>query len=312
MPFTIFETPTRAISGSRDKDNKITIGRERNFTLDASDVSLTEFDAKAALAVERGVFEGASWPGDTAHVCSNVRITQVGPISYDANATYESLSFDEDNPSGDPDLDRPNIIWSSVSTEVETDVDANGTAITTATGEKYQGVTRLVTDAQVIIKKKYSSFSPYAFYAYENHVNNAVFLSFPAGVLLVKKISPEEIIEKERRYWEVSVEIMARLPLASDVTYEKAWWTRLRHEGYDCFFDYPLGTDPETYEKRKGRARDANGDPVSQPVPLDVDGYRLFKPGTDPPEVDDTQPPNFKYFEHYTPINFALMNLGVS
>ena len=313
MPFFILETPTRTSNGTRDNDNKVTYAATRRFTLDASDASLTQLDARAALAVTFGVFEGVGYPGNPTYICKSVNISQVGPISYDAEAGYETIPFNPDeNPDGEPELETPKIFYSSVQSELETDVDASGNPIQTATGELYQGMTRTVSDAQITIKRKYNSFSPYAFYAYENKVNADVFMSsFPAGVIRVMKIEPTPIIEATRSYWDVSIVLQARLPLAAGVTYERAWWTRVRHEGFYCFEEIPQGTDPETYKTKKVKARDANGELVSQPVPLSVTGHRLFKPETNPPEIDDTQPPNYLFFEHYPPINFSLMNLGV-
>jgi hypothetical protein len=299
MPFRILETHSRSVSGTRDNDNKITVGRERSFTLDASDASANELDARAALAIEQGVSEGASYPGSQFFVCKSVRVTQVGPISYEATASYETLPYDEEeNPGGDPDLDRPTIKYSSISSEVETDVDANGNPIATATGELYQGITRLVTDAAITITKKYSTFSPAAFYAYENKVNAGTFMGFPAGTVLVKKISPEEVRERERVYWNVSIELHVRQPLASDTPAAKAWWSRLRNEGFYCFED--LGSPPV---KTKVRATDKNGEHVVSPVPLDENGYRLSS---------DDDPPTFLYFEHYPTLDFSQMNLGVT
>lgn len=291
MPFRIIETPTRQISGTRSDDNKITQALQRSFTLDADDAGLDQVDAKNELR-SSGVFEGASYPGSQFYFCTAVSVNQTGPISYEATANYASIPYDEDeNPNADPTLERPEISYSSVTTQVETDADADGNPIATAAGELYTGVMMDVTDVVVIIKKRFAIFSPAAFGAFRNKVNDATFMGFPAGRLRVTDIVPQEVRQANSVFWDVTVQLTDRLPLTEDVTDEKAWWVRKRHEGY--------------YQKVSGnltRCLDAIGEPVTSPAPLSEAGV----------QISESETPNFRLFELYKPVDFAEMNLGVT
>jgi len=162
MSFRIIETPTRQVSGTRGDDSKITQTLQRSFTLDADDAVSDQVDAKNELRLN-GVFEGASYPGSQFYFCTTVSVSQSGPISYEATASYSSIPYDEnENPNADPTVERPEITYSSVTTQVETDVDADGSPIATAAGELYTGVMMDVTDVVIIIKKRYSLFTPVA------------------------------------------------------------------------------------------------------------------------------------------------------
>jgi len=291
MSFRIIETPTRQVSGTRGDDSKITQTLQRSFTLDADDAVSDQVDAKNELRLN-GVFEGASYPGSQFYFCTTVSVSQSGPISYEATASYSSIPYDEnENPNADPTVERPEITYSSVTTQVETDVDADGSPIATAAGELYTGVMMDVTDVVIIIKKRYSLFTPAAFGAFRNKVNDATFMGFPAGRLRVTDIVPQEVKQANSVYWDVTVQLTDRLPLTDDVTDEKAWWVRKRHEGY--------------YQKVSSsltRCLDANGEPVSSPAPLSEAGV----------QISESDTPNFKYFELYPPVDFAGMNLGVT
>ena len=291
MAFTIRETPTRGISGSRDSDNKITRQRVRSFTLDTDTQSDTEGDARSALVAQFGVFEGASYPGSIFFVCNSLSVDQVGPISYEAQASYATRPFTEsENPEGDPTLERPRIRYSSASVEVETDVDVDGDPVATATGELYQGVTTTVSDIQITIQKNFGVFSPAAFRLFQDTTNNAAFLGFPAGTCLVKSIDAQEVEQDGFVFWDVSVTILQRRPIAEDVTDAEAWYKRLRHEGYYCFSG-----------GNKDRCRDELGEPVTQPAQLAADGT----------QIADTATPDFRRFQVYRESNFNSMNLGV-
>jgi hypothetical protein len=294
MSFRIIETPTRTVSGSKGEDSKITQSLQRGFTLDTDDAGDNQVDAKNALRSFEGVFEGASYPGSQFFYCSNVAVNQVGPISYEATANYASIPYDEDeNPEGDPTLERPEISYSSVTTQVETDVDVDGDPIANAAGELYTGVMMDVTDAVIIIKKRYAFFSPAAFSVYRNKVNDNTFMGYPAGRLRVTNLIPQEVRQANKIFWEVTVELTDRQPLTDDVTDDKAWWIRKRNEGF-----YQLIAPAN----KRQRCLDENNEPVTAPAPLSAAGV----------QIDDDATPNFLYFEIYKPIDFSEMNLGVT
>jgi len=297
MAFRIYDPPARTVSGTKGDDSKITQALQRSFTLDTNDpANDTQVDAKLALR-SYGVWEGASYPGSQFYVCNNVTVNQVGPISFDATASYSSIPYDEDeNPDGNPTFERPEISYSSVTNQVETDVDADGNPIATVTGELYTGVMMDVTDAIIIIKKRYAIFSPASFSEYRNKVNDDTFMGFPAGRLRVTDIIPQEVKQASNVYWDVTVQLTDRRPLAAGVTDAQAWWVRKRHEG---FYTKALGASLTIDTKR---CRDFEGEPMSTPAPLSVLGFQIAEDAT----------PNFRLFELYPPVDFSGMNLGVT
>jgi len=293
MSFRIIETPSWTVQSNRDpKEGKITRSLTRQFTLDASDTNETQFTALQALRNEN-VFEGASYPGSIFYFCNSIQITQVSPISYDATANYESPPFKEDeNPNADPTLEPTKVSYASSTTEIETGYDADGDAIATVTGEMILGVTRRVSDTVITIKKNYAAFNRSAIDDFMDRVNDSTFLGYAAGRVLVSSITSDEVVQDGYTYWQVTVQLIARKPLAEGVTDEKTWWSRQRHEG--------------VYTKKVGggttRCVDANKEPITSPAPLDAAGY----------QQSEDEDPHFLYFEHYKPVSFSGMNLGVS
>jgi len=292
MAFTILETFTDSNSGSRDDENKVTITATRQFNL-ASDTTATSLSARSALAIGEGVIEGASHPEFPFYFCNGVSINRISPIYFEATATYQSVPYREDeNPGGDPTAERAKIRYGTSSEQLNIDstVDDPPVRIQTEADEPYQGITATFSNLTITLQKKYSIFRPYEFYEFIDTVNDSTFLGFTAGTLKINNIEAQQVTLNEREYWDVTVQILARKPLA-DTTNEQAWYLRLCHEGF-----YYINTGGDIV-----RARDEEQEPVTQPILLNDTGGKLTA-GSDP---------IFKYFKIYESTNFSDMNFGV-
>jgi len=292
MAFTILETFTDSNSGTRDDENKVTISATRQFNL-ASDTTATSLSARAALAIGEGVIEGAAHPEFPFYFCNGVSVNRISPIYFEATATYQSVPYNEnENPGGDPTVESTKIRYGTSSEQLSIDstVDVPSRRIQNAAKEPYLGIQATFSNLTITLQKKFSTFRPYEFYEYIDTVNDSTFMGFPAGTLKINSIEAQQVTLNERNYWDVTVQILARKPLA-DTTNDQAWYLRLAHEG---FYYLNSGGDPV-------RARDDEQEPVTQPVLLAADGTRLGA----------TADPVFKYFKIYESTNFASMNFGV-
>jgi len=293
MSFRIIEAPARSQTGARDQENKITRGRVRTFTLDAFSAGSDDEDARLYLKSERGVFEGATWPGDSRFFCDSIGVSQTGPISYEITANYKTIPYtEEDNPNAQPGIEPTKISISTINSQVEIDTDIEGDPLANSVGDAYQGLTKDVGDVVITLQKKYDVFRIEDFYQYINTVNDETFLGMEAGILRVTGITANQVIEAERRYWDVTVQLTARKPLAKDVEPELAWDLRIRCEGMNCIRD-----------SKYQACIDEIGEPVTVPAPLDK---------TTGEQLSPTDPVQFYRFQIYETSNFAGMNLGVT
>jgi len=180
-------------------------------------------------------------------------------------------SEQEDNPLFAP----PRIDWDDVETEEEVDEDWDGKPIQTVNGEPIEGVKTLIPDQTVTIKRNMLTFNPYVQARYRRSVNSDAFLAWPPGTAKLMKLSASNVITKQLAYWEVTAQIRFRYPYRT--TNERAWYKRVRHQGYYKKID--IGND-ETLIIRAMKA----GEPVNRPVLLDANGFEIVQ--TDGQEVE--------------------------
>lgn len=302
MAFTdIRETTKNSLSVSRDDKQRLSVSVSRTFDL-LSDAPTTDETIAATIALQNQgqtttgekVFTGSHHPLNYWYICESISVERVTPIVYTAKAEYKSPKFRDDE-STEPTLQAADVKYSTVTSEEAIDEDVNGDPIATATGELYQGVTKAVSDLQVTIGKNFSIFNPVTFYEFYNCVNSDTFLGFPAGTAKVMSIDASPVIESDFEYWKVTVQIQFRKPGPNTST-ARAWWVRLKHEGYYCF------TSAMT-DKPGVRCVDINRDPATSPQPLDDTG-RQINSNNPASEV-------WREFEIYETVAFSGMNLGV-
>jgi hypothetical protein len=234
--------------------------------------------------------------------CSGISVDRRGPLHFEVSADYTSPPY-KDNPGQGPGeqqgpLSQPTqVSYFTITSEEPIDEDINGSPITTACGEPISGIARPISDLGVRLAKNFATFDPATFYQFIDCVNSDTFIGFPPGTLRIANISSDEQFYTDENgnsvpYWSVNVEIHARKPYRT--TNEKAWWKRVRHEGYQVRTSTftPVGSLFAVV-----RAVDANKEPVSQPVQLDANGFKL---------ADQSQA-TWREFKVFSEVSFASM-----
>tara|TARA_R110002167_G_scaffold129176_1_gene311940 strand:- start:2896 stop:3819 length:924 start_codon:yes stop_codon:yes gene_type:complete len=231
-------------------------------------------------------------------VYPHIRVTkqdpsQISPILFHVQITYEGELGPDDN--NNPLDDPPDLSWGKTETDEALDEDFNGTAIVTANGEPIEGVTMKVSDLLLTIKRNYAFINLPVTYTYLHSVNSDIFAGFAPGLARLTQFSATEVYAEEYGgYWEVTAGIQFRYPF--NTTPERAWWARVRNEGY--------------YVRRREddaiiRAFDAgNKEPTTRPVLLDTEGYALEIP--EPPTAPEAV---WLEFQRYAELPYASLGL---
>jgi hypothetical protein len=169
------------------------------------------------------------------------------PYIYAASASVERVS---------PIMYLMTITWSDAESEQAIDEDWNGNPIVTVLNEAIEGVTMNIADQVVTIQRKFLAFSPSAVHAYRHSTNSDTFLGYPPGT---GRLIAYSATSQNGGIWDVSASIQFRYPYRT--TPAKAWYARVRHEGYYIKKD-----------NKKIRALDEAGEPMTRPVLLKQDG----------------------------------------
>lgn len=204
------------------------------------------------------------------------------------------------------------IDWDDVETELEIDEDFDGNPLVTANGEAINGVRRLFADQTVTIKKNMLAFNPYIQARYRHSVNSDIFLGWPPGTAKLMKLRANGVASPDvpgGGYYQVTAVIQFRYPYRT--TPERAWYSRVRHEGYykRVFKNFDENGVPIGFETIVVRATRA-GEPTAKPVLLSVGGFEI-KP-TDPPEENRAPPPIQAYWletKLYEPLPYNALGL---
>lgn len=199
---------------------------------------------------------GAQYPQLSEMYCVNRAFERQSPSYWIATLTYEGKT---DDPLNEP----PEVAWSDAESDEPIDQDWNGKPIVTVNGEPIDGVTMKIADNVLTVKRNYRAFSPWLTSQYRHSVNSDIFQGYAAGTGRLTKFSAKQIYYRGNlSYWEVTAAIRFRYPY--NTTPDKAWYARVRHEGF--------------YEKLPSgqivRAVDKLGEPVTKPVLLKQDGTR--------------------------------------
>lgn len=200
--------------------------------------------------------------------CRSVNTQRVSPILCRVTASYKGNSGTEEQ-EDNPLLQPADISFSTLTSEEAIDEDINGNPIATVNGEPLSGLTMPISDLACTITRNLAAFNPSSIYLYTNKTNSSSFLGFPSGTLRIADIQARSVFSDSFAYWVVSVTIHARKPLRT--TDDRAWWKRLRHEGF--YIDDGSGNII--------RAVDADGQPVTSPVPIILDGVNDGEEETD-------------------------------
>lgn len=277
---------------SIDQDGKITFTLTVQYEAVSDSASDTTVDAESSIFLPA---IGSQHPSNAFLTVRERNANRESPLYYLVDVLYSTEATDPEN--DDPIDTSAKLSFSTVQEEVGIDEDVNGDPLATVLGEPYQGLTRVISDLQVTIEKPFLVFDPASFYLFNDRVNSDTFLGFPPGTARVVDIGADQVKNANVPHWMIRVVVQFRKPYRT--TDERAWWKRVRHEGY-----YENGggggDDPRV------RATDANREPTSQPVLLDRNGYKInFTNGV--PDED----PYWLEFQVYEETSFSGMNLGV-
>lgn len=228
--------------------------------------------------------------------CRQVSSRRVSPILTEVTCTYKG-SAGEDEAANNPLLQPAEIRFGTITSEEAIDEDVNGNPISTFNGEPIMGVTKPFSDLSIQIKKNIAAFAPLSFYGYIDRVNSDTFLTMPAGTLRIASIAADPVYTEDFAYWTVTVGIQARKPIRSTV--DRAWWKRLRHEGY--YVIDPDNTDQLVHAAKEGQN-------VRSPVPIKYNPDDLSDADNGKEETD-TEVGHWIEFEIFEQVSFSSMGI---
>lgn len=196
---------------------------------------------------------GDPYPGKTWTVCRKADPQRVSPIMSIVIIGYEG----EPDPLSQP----PKVNWTNQTSTEPIDQDFDGKPITTVLGEPIEGVTMDLSDQVLTIQRMFTDFSPHALNAYLHSVNSDTFKSYAPGMARLTHYNCDEVYSAGGVLYDITAKIVFRYPY--NVSPEKAWYARVRHEGYYA----------KDKSGRPARATDGAGEPVVRPVQLKLNGY---------------------------------------
>jgi len=211
---------------------------------------------------------GSLLAGTSFVVCRSHTPTCVSPILWVVEVEHNGKvgpGGENDNPLNAP----PEITWSDAETDEAIDEDIDGNPIVTINLEPIDGLTMKLADNIVTIKRNFVTFNAFGTSTYRHSVNSDTFLGYPPGTARLTKYSAKNVAGTPVLpwgYWEVTATVQFRRGIRT--TDARAWWKRVRHEGF-----YVLNADSQIV-----RAVDANKQPTQKPVLLTSTGTRETNP----------------------------------
>ena len=201
---------------------------------------------------------GDQHPTGINSYCERVDPQRVSPIFWVVTVSYRGLV----------DEAAVEVEWTDSQTTEPIDRDINGRAIMTVNLEPVDGLSMDVADQVVVITRKFLSINTAGIAAYRRATNSDTFLGWPPGTARLIGFSAKNrfVYNGLQEEWNVTARIQFREPFAN-TTAAQAWHKRWRHEGL--------------YISSGGivrRATDAQGQEMTKPVLLKVDGTQETNP----------------------------------
>lgn len=196
---------------------------------------ITDYDATDldVYSIDELPNRGDPFPGTTFAFFERANVEKVSPIYYRVDLEYRG-EFGAPNPSNPAEnhpVFTPAVIsYSTEQSEEEIDEDFYGNPLINANGEIIEGVTRPFVDQVFTIRKNFFTFNTYAQALYTNATNSDTFLGWPPGTLRIADLTGDPVSQDPYTYYQVQAKIVGRRPYRTIPA--KAWWTRVRHEGY--------------------------------------------------------------------------------
>lgn len=218
---------SRQTSNYQSDGLRTTVVLQRAFT-----VTLSSDDAIENAYSATGLPQvGDSYPGTSAVIMESSSIERVGPVFAIIICSYRGETGPLGDLSGNPTDTGYSIRWGVSVEDAEIDEDFNGEPIANKNDEPIAGIREKIYDDVVYITRNFLGVNRYALRAYRRAVNSDVFLGWPPGTARLIDDSSEAIfVNGAIAYWRVSAAIQFREPYRT--TAAKAWWKRVRHEGF--------------------------------------------------------------------------------
>src|SRR5690606_29870621 len=201
------------------------------------------------------------YPGTFFVICRNLSPQRVSPIMAVVTASYSGEIGPGDETSSPVDNEAV-ITWRNATTDEAIDQDWNGKPIVTKNNEPIDGITERVADQIAVIERNFASINMYAIRAYLKSVNSDTFLGRPAGTCRLMEYQATNVItDGVSGFWKVAATFQFREPY--NTTDAKAWYKRVRHEGY--LVRDTAGDEPHIAWDEKTKT------PVTKPILLKED-----------------------------------------
>jgi hypothetical protein len=214
---------------------------------------------RLAIALGQSYQEKEQWDDQVLVLRREVRPHPDDPLLWLAFIEYSTTAAFEQN--ADPTLRPAEVQWGSQSIQLAAQKDRNGTLVANKAGDPYDPPPEKPLNFRTLtMVKARDTYSPTATLAYENHVNEDVFLGFAAECVMCKSITSQSFVERGRLYYRVTYVFWIR---------EDTWKLSLLEQGYR-YID----------SGNRLMARDRDGSPVTKPVLLTSTGGLLAVGGT--------------------------------
>lgn len=163
---------------------------------------------------------------------SSVHAQKTAPYRYEVQIGYAAPGSPGQSP-----LDQPlSIELDAIVSEEDFDVDANGTAMVTVTGEAFKPAIKVpVYDTVIRCSKNLPTVDPVFISTYRNTVNSDNWNGFPPGTVRITSFKAQSVSDADQPYWSVSAEFQVRRA-APGSTDAKAWYKRVLAQGYKSKF----------------------------------------------------------------------------
>lgn len=209
------------------------------------------------------------------------RIARLAPFYWEVTVNYEWAYIAANDPTAPTPLDEPTLVrFGFAGGDEPIDVDADGLPIGTSAGEVFDpGVSVGTNDWFVEMVRNEATFNSNIALNYKDVVNSSTFLGLPAGTWKIRGIeADQQTFGDSLIYWRVTYTIDGRKPQAASYKVGPGvgaarytltadtppWYRRVRNVGL-----YEInGSGAQV------RITDANGDAITTPVPLELDGSR--------------------------------------
>lgn len=241
------------------KQRIITMQRAFTITLAATDRLEVAYGAAGLPLVNE------LYPGTSFVILRKLSPSRISPILVLMVADYSGEIGPGDITSSP--IDNAVIIsWRNASTDEAIDQDWNGNPIVNVNGEPIEGISERISDQVAMIERNFLAVNLAAVSAYLKSVNSDAFLGFPAGTGRLMDYQASNIIQNGvAGFWKVTATVQFREPY--NTTPDKAWYKRVRHEGF-------------TVRKSEGEKPQIAWDepsktPVTKPILLAANGTRL-------------------------------------